>query len=697
MLNTSRFRHTLIGVVVSASFIFPASAQITAVVNAASQLPGTLAPGTIVSIFGTHLAPTTAITPGVASPPTTVGGVTVTVGGVAAPIYFVSPTQINAIVSFSTPVGSQSLTVSSTAGSFSQNVTIGTNAQPGIFSLLGTGTGDGAIINPLTFAIGTFTVFSGQTQTFLSIYLTGLDPGATPTVSVGGINVAVKFSGASPCCYGLDQINVLLPQSLSGAGRVPLVVQTAAQTSNTVEIVLLPAPGAGPFPNDEPDHPRSRELASVATIPGSSLALLADEDDDVVRVLDVSKTSVTNVISLPSGSGPMAIAVNAAGTTAVVAERRTGKVALIDLTQLKVTGEVTVGSGPLSVAIAGGLAVVGNGDSNTVSVIDLTAKTLRQTITVGSGVRGVAADATLQKAWVTNQNDGTISVIDLTSLTVTSTITLGATVRPGAIVRIANSNFLAVALPVSGTGQILIVNINDGTSNPSSANLNLAGGASDVAISGSTLFFANQTGGAVTAVPISLTTGLSTGPSVTIKVDLGARALAVDAKDGVLLVVNEGSGTVALVDVTKLTVTGRINGVESQMEGDDNSDDHSDHDHGGNLPSVTAVAPATASANSTFTITVTGANLTGATGVLFVSAASINGNGKGEGKGDSPDKNADTAFTVSNIAVNAGGTALTATVTAKNAAPGQRIVLVKTPNGESAFSKTSTNVLTVTP
>ena len=697
MLEKLHLRSALLRAVVTASFIFPASAQITSVVNAASQLSGTIAPGTIVSIFGTHLAPTTAITPGVASPPTTVGGVTVTVGGVAAPIYFVSPSQINAVVSFSTPVGPQSLTVASSAGTFSQNVTIGTNAQPGIFSLLGTGTGDGAIINPLTLAIGTFTVFSGQTQTFLSIFLTGLDPGATPTVSVGGVSVAVKFAGASPCCYGLDQINVLLPQSLSGAGRVPLVVQTAAQTSNTVEIVLLPAPGAGPFPNDEPDHPRSRELASVATVPGTSLALLADEDDDVIRVLDVAKTTVTNVISLPSGSGPTAIAVNSTGTTAVVVERRTGKVALIDLTQSKVTGEVTVGSGPLSVAIAGALAVVGNGDANTVSVIDLTTKTVKQTITVGSGVRGVAADATLLKAWVTNQNDGTISVIDLTSFTVTKTITLGATMRPGAIVRIANSNFLAVALPVNGTGQILIVNINDGSFTPSSTNLNLAGGASDVAISGSTLFFANQTGGAVTAVPISLTTGLSTAASVTIKVDLGARALAVDAKDGVLLVLNEGSGTIALVDVTKLSVIGRINGVESQMEGDDKNDDHSDHDHGGNVPSITTVAPATASANSTFTITVTGANLTGATGVLFINAATLKGNDEGGGKGDSPDKGADTAFTVSNIAVNTGGTVLTATVTTKNAALGPRIVLVKTSNGESMSSKTSTNVLTVTP
>ncbi|MDE3196030.1 MAG: hypothetical protein KGN84_06795 [Acidobacteriota bacterium] len=698
MSEKSYLRPALLGLFAAACGALPAGAQITSVVNAASQLSGTIAPGTIVTIFGTHLATATAITPGVTSPPTTVGGVTVTVGGVAAPLYFVSPTQINAVVSFSTPLGPQTLTVTSSAGAFSQGVTIGTGAQPGIFSLLGTGTGDGAIINPLTLAIGTFTVYSGRTQTFLSIFLTGLDTTAPPMVSVGGVDATVKFAGPSPCCYGLEQINVLLPQSLSGAGRVPLVVQSGTEVSNTVEIVLLPPPDMGPFPGDEPDRPRSRELAALATIPGTSLALVADEDDDVIRVLDASTKKVINVVSLASGSGPVAVAVDAAGTVAVVAERRTGKIAIVDLTQFKVTGEVSVGAGPVDVAIAGPLAIVANGNAGTASIVDLSTSTLKQTITVGSGARGVAVDATLLKAWVTNQDSGSISVIDLTTMAVTNTISLGMNVRPGAIARIAGSNYLAVAAPVSGSsGQIFVVNINDGTFSTIGANPDLAGGASDVAIAGSTIFFADQTGGAVTAVPFSLTTGLPTGDPVTIRVDLGARALAIDAKDNLLLVVNEGSGTVALVDLTSLSVVGRIDGVASQMHGDDESDDHSDHDNAHNNPTISAVAPATASANSTFNLVVTGTNLSAATGVLFVNPASVHGNGKGQGKGDSPLLNADNAFVVTNLSVNSTGTILTATVTATNAAPGPRIVLVTSANGESAFSKTTANVLLVTP
>jgi uncharacterized protein (TIGR03437 family) len=681
-----------------AGIFLPAAAQITTVVNAASQISGPLAPGTIVSVFGTNLAAAATVGAGSATPPTTLGGVTVTVGGAAAPLYYVSPTQINAVLSFSTPVGAQTLTVSSSAGTFTKAITIAMPAQPGVFSLLGSGTGDGAIINPLTLAIGTFTVRSGQDHTYLSVFLTGLDLSIPPVVTVGGVPVNVLFSGASPCCLGLEQINVVLPASLSGAGRVQLSVQSGTLVSNTVEIVLLPAVGQGPFPDDEEDHPRSRELASIASVPGTSLALVADEDDDVIRVLNIQTKSVVQTISLPSGSGPVAIVVNDAGTTAVVTERRTGQIAFVDLTAYTVTAQVAVGAGPMNVAIAGNFGIVANGNAGSITIIDMTTHAVLKTIATGSGVHAVAADAVALKAWVTNQDSGTISVIDLTTLALSNTITLGANVRPAAISRIPNSNFLAVAVPVAGnTGQTLIVNINDGTFSTISVNPNLSGGSSDIAVNGSTLFFANQTGGSVSVVQIALATGIPTGAPVVVPVDLGARALAVDTKDNLLLVTNDGSGTIALVDLTTLQVVGRIDGVHTGMNGDDESDDHSDHDHGANLPVLNTVAPLTARANTTFTLTLTGTNFTGANKVLFVNPANIHGNGKGKGKGDSPDVNADSAFSVSSIVVNTAGTNITATVSVSAAATGPRIVLVKTPNGESAFSKLSTNVLTIIP
>jgi hypothetical protein len=64
------------------------------IVNAASFQGGPVVPGSIVSIFGTNLATTTAQASVVPLPMILVG-TTVTFNGVTAPLYFVSPTQIN--------------------------------------------------------------------------------------------------------------------------------------------------------------------------------------------------------------------------------------------------------------------------------------------------------------------------------------------------------------------------------------------------------------------------------------------------------------------------------------------------------------------------------------------------------------------------------------------------------------------------
>ena len=76
-------------------FINPAG-----VVNAGSLAPFTAswAPGELVSIYGTNLAPTTASD---GSLPTTLSGVQVLVNGAPAPISFVSPGQINAVIPIS--------------------------------------------------------------------------------------------------------------------------------------------------------------------------------------------------------------------------------------------------------------------------------------------------------------------------------------------------------------------------------------------------------------------------------------------------------------------------------------------------------------------------------------------------------------------------------------------------------------------
>ncbi len=671
------------------------SAQSLRIVNAASMSPVSVSPGSIISIFGAQLNQDVAYATNVQNPPTTIGGVSVTIGGAAASLFYVSPAQINAVVNPATPAGAQTVTVTSaTSGAHTGTVMIDPNAAPGLFSLFGTGTRDGAILNAVTFLLGDFSTHTANSPTYLALFATGLNTAAAPTVTIGGVSAQVVFSGAAPCCMGLQQINILLPGSLAGAGRVPIVVTSSGQASNTVQVVLLPPPGAGPFASDQPNQTRSRELASLASIFGTSLVLSADENDDVVRVIDVSSKQVTKVITLPTGANPDGIATDATGKLAVVAESGRGMAAILDLTTWTVKSEVATAGGPVAVAIAGTQAVVVNQDAGSASIIDLTAGAVQKTLPVGRGPFGVAADATTRMAYVTNEDDGTISVIDLAGLTVTRTITLGANLRPEAIALIGGTPVAYVAIPAAGpNGQVLVVNVTTGaTLSTVAVNPANNSGASAIVYFNSKLYFANQAGGTVSVLPFDPGTGMPSGTATTVRVDLGARAMTIDAKDSLLIVSNEGSGTLVVIDLTSGAIVGRINAVQTSSS--DDQDDHSDRGKASNMPAITALSPASGKVGTTVNLTITGTGLSGASQVTFIDPSSMHGQGHGKGE---QDHNTDTSITVSHVQVNAAGTQVTATVAiAANAQAGPRLVKVTAANGETSGQMGAANTFTVT-
>ena len=467
------------------------SAQNLRVVNAASLSSGSVAPGSIITIFGIKLTTGVASAADAAKPPSTLGGVTVSIGGSAAALFYVSPTQINAVVNPATPPGSQTVTVTSTAtGTQTGSVTISTTAAAGLFSLTGAGTRDGAVVNALTGGLMNFSTQTSNQPTYLELFATGLN--GTPTVTIGGVSAQVASSGPAGWAAGLEQINVIVPSSVAGAGRVPVVITANDQSSNTVQIVVLPPAAQSEFPGDQDNHARARELAALAYIPGTSSVLSTDENDDVVRVIDVNAKKVTHVIALPQGAAPVGVAVNAAGTTAVVAESGRGMAAILNLSTYSVTAEVTVGAGPTAVAISGSRAVVVNQDADSVTVFNLTSPT-PATVGVGRGPAGVAVDAA-GNAYVTNEDDGTVSVIALSATpSVTKTITLGASsLRPEAIA--VNAGTAYITVPAAGPdGMVIVLNLATGVTTTISANPDRSGGSSDVAISASNVYFANQT------------------------------------------------------------------------------------------------------------------------------------------------------------------------------------------------------------
>jgi uncharacterized protein (TIGR03437 family) len=248
--SSSSGDHIYTSQVVAAAPAGAAKISAGGVVNAATFVAApnnTIAPGALVSIFGTGLAPTTA---GAAALPlpTALAGTQVTINGIAAPLIYVSPTQINAQAPFELTTGSKLNLVVKVAGlpdSTAEPVQVDA-ASPGIFAVTQSGAGSGAILHA-NFSLVNSGSPARPGETVL-IYCTGL--GATtpavktgaagngestvnlPTASIGGQNARVDFSGAAPGFAGLYQINAVVP-TFTAAGDYEVLITIAGKQSRT--------------------------------------------------------------------------------------------------------------------------------------------------------------------------------------------------------------------------------------------------------------------------------------------------------------------------------------------------------------------------------------------------------------------------------------------------------------------------------
>jgi uncharacterized protein (TIGR03437 family) len=224
--------------------------------NAASYAQ-TFAPGGIMSVFGTNLAPTTATAPTVPLP-TMLAGASVTINGILAPLYYISPGQLNVQIPYETPVGSAAtLTVENNGQSASFNFNVSANA-PAIFSTNAQGTGQGSILNT-SYQLVDASHPATPGSTYIQIYCMGLgavsnqpadgavspasplaETTTIPVVTIGGISATVSFSGLAPGFVGEYQVNALVPAGVTAGSAVPVTVSIGAAASNSVTIVVSP-------------------------------------------------------------------------------------------------------------------------------------------------------------------------------------------------------------------------------------------------------------------------------------------------------------------------------------------------------------------------------------------------------------------------------------------------------------------------
>ena len=225
------------------------------VVQAASDMGGVpIAPGELITVFGTNLADGTSQATTLPLPQQA-SGTTVMLGNQALPILYTNTGQLNVQVPYTVPVNTQyQLSVQhGTTLSVPQTLVVA-EAVPGIFTLNQAGTGQGIIVKSdgVTLAQSGTPAAIGEE---VVIYCTGLgavsdatitagtaSAGAatvnTTTAMIGGQPATVAYSGLTAGFPGLYQVNLLVPAGIVTGDTVPVSITVAGQTSATVTMAV---------------------------------------------------------------------------------------------------------------------------------------------------------------------------------------------------------------------------------------------------------------------------------------------------------------------------------------------------------------------------------------------------------------------------------------------------------------------------
>ena len=239
------------------------------------EFMSSIAPGSIGSISGEGnaqpmLAQTVfASLSSAGSLPYEVGGLSVTVGGVAVPVLYASPFGIKFFMPVETPVGFSEIVISSQDGYICQGLVSVARVGSRIMTINDADSGSLVVVNGQkktwnNFEVTTLDNFGTDKRTRLSFFATGVsatafNSNASNDVSIKGnitknfaesitvearlsngqvFTLPVEFAGANGGMPGLDQITVILIPELRAAGTVQLSLIIGGERSNAPTVSI---------------------------------------------------------------------------------------------------------------------------------------------------------------------------------------------------------------------------------------------------------------------------------------------------------------------------------------------------------------------------------------------------------------------------------------------------------------------------
>lgn len=222
------------------------------VIHASALAP--VSPGTLADIYGTNLASAPATTPGLPLG-TTLGNVQVTVNGTPAPLYYVSPGQIDFQIPYATAPGPALVQVTSNGNPGPAAAITVQQAAPSILTWTDDAGNTRAIAQNQNYSLNTSTNCASA-GSYVTVYMMGSGPLDNPipsgaaapnspysqetlatTATIGGVSAPVGFAGMAPTFVGLVQVNLQVP---AVSGNQPVQVRMGPFSSNTALLCVAP-------------------------------------------------------------------------------------------------------------------------------------------------------------------------------------------------------------------------------------------------------------------------------------------------------------------------------------------------------------------------------------------------------------------------------------------------------------------------
>ncbi len=256
------FRQHLLGGIQFTARIKDGACAALTTASAASFRTDALTGESIASIFGSDLA--TSAQAATTPLPTALANTSVRVRDSAgverlAPLFFVSPTQINFLVPAGVANGASIFTVIKSDATAPSGSTQIATVAPALFSANANGQGvatgvalriganDSRSFEPIAqFDAAQNRLVSlpidlgpATDEVFLVLFGTGLrfrSALAAATLKIGGVDAPVLFAGAQGDFAGLDQVNARLPRELAGRGEMDVALVVDGAPANMVRV-----------------------------------------------------------------------------------------------------------------------------------------------------------------------------------------------------------------------------------------------------------------------------------------------------------------------------------------------------------------------------------------------------------------------------------------------------------------------------